>query len=187
MKRCYAQFFAAALALAGVAPLGAEVFTSTYTATQCQDYNLLTEMLIGPGVARHPSGAKIPQTSSVQIGVFSNLVAQAIPTFTNGVVLSTGKITDGSSVSNTSAKYKWADEALPDLGQDADLNAYFGEDLSDPAGLVLYVQPRNKTLNIPFVMASEEFYHEMWEAPSADLPTLDDYRAYSDKFAFFLE
>ena len=190
MKRCYAQFFAVALALAGVAPLGAEVFTSTYTATQCQDYNLLTEMLIDPtSVARHPSGAKIPQTSSVQIGVFSNLVAQVIPTFTNGVILSTGKITDGSSLSNTSARYKWADDALPDLGYDADLNGYFGKALSDPAGLVLYVQPRNKTLNIPFVMASEEFYRprRTWMVPSVDLPSLDDYKTYSDKFAFFLE
>ena len=190
MKRCYAQFFAVALALAGVAPLGAEVFTSTYTATQCQDYNLLTEMLIDPtSVERHPSGAKIPQTSSVQIGVFSNLVAQVIPTFTNGVILSTGKITDGSSLSNTSARYKWADDALPDLGYDADLNGYFGKARSDPAGLVLYVQPRNKTLNIPFVMASEEFYRprKTWMVPSVDLPSLDDYKTYSDKFAFFLE
>ena len=186
MKR-FAQSLVAACALAAAAPLGAEVFTSTYSTTQCQDYNLITEMLIGPGVARHPNGAKIPQTSNVQIGVFSNLVAQALPSFTNGVILSTGKIDDGASLANTSAGHAWPDEALPGFGRDADLDRHFGESLSDPAGLVLYVQPRNKTLNIPFVMASEEFYNELVGTPAADLPTQETYEQYSDKFAFFLK
>ena len=193
MKNCI-KTLAVALSLVAASPLGAEVFTSTYTATQCQDYNLLTEMLIGPGVARHPNGAKIPQTSNVQIGVFSNLVAQVIPSFTNGVILSTGKITDGPSLTNESATFGWADEAIQVIPEyDTDLNAYFTKDtenptmLSDPAGIVLYIQPKNKTLNIPFVMASEEFYYEYTETPSRDLPTQESYEQYSDKFAFFLE
>ena len=140
--------------------LDAEVFDSTYTATQCQNYELITEMLIGPGVARHPSGAKIPQTNNAQIGVFSNLLAhvESVSSFTNGVILSTGKITDGPSLRNESATFEWADDAFPNLGYDADLNGYFGESLSNPAGIILYIQPKNSTINIPFVMASEEFY-----------------------------
>ena len=169
--------------------LNAEVFGSTYNATQCQNYELITEMLIGPGVARHPSGAKIPQTNNAQIGVFSNLVAQAesVSSFTNGVILSTGKIIDGPSLKNESATFEWADEALPNLGYDADLNGYFGENLSDPAGIILYIQPKNTTINIPFVMASEEFYYEPVSTPSVDLPEQEAYQQYSDKFAFFLK
>ncbi len=171
--------------LAAAMPVKAEVFTSTYETTQCLDYKLLTEMLIGPGVSLHPCGVKIPQTSSVQIGVFSNLTARVIPSFTNGVILSTGKITDGPSLTNQSAIFEWPDDALPDLGYDLDLNTYFAEELSDPAGLVLYIQPKNKTINIPFVMASEEFYYDLW--PAVDYPTLEGYEQYSDKFAFFLK
>ncbi len=185
MKKFLKVFFAAFFSLAIASPLNAEVFESTYDVTQCQNYELITSMLIGPGVARHPSGAKIPQTSNVQVGVFSNLVASVIPTFTNGVILSTGKITDGPSLENESATFRWADDALPNLGRDTDLNGYFGEDLSNPAGIILYIQPTNRTINIPFVMASEEFYYS--RTPSADLPTQERYEQYSDKFAFFLK
>ena len=68
------------LALAALSPLSAEVFTSTYSTTPCEDYELITDMLVGPGVARHPTGARITPTSRVQIGVFSNLVIEASTT-----------------------------------------------------------------------------------------------------------
>ena len=166
--------------------LDAEVFDSTYTTTQSLDYELITDLLIGPGVARHPSGAKIPQTSSVQVGIYSNLVTreERVSSFTNGVVISTGKIADGSSLVNVEAAKQWADDELPYLGTDADLDSYFGETLSNPAGIVLYVQPRNTTLNIPFVMASEEFF---CGSDSVDSPTQESYEQFSDKFAFFLK
>ena len=181
------RILAAAVSLVAAASLNAETFAKTYSATQCQDYELITDMLIGRGVTRRPNGLKIPQTSSVQVGVFSNMVAKVIPSFTNGVILSTGKITDGSSISNMSATCEWPDDALPDLGRDADLDRYFGEPLSNPAGIVLYIRPKNTTINIPFVMASEEFYYEYWDTPSVDLPTQKYYEQYSDKFAFFLK
>ena len=180
----------AILSLAILLSLNAEVFTQTYTVHDNLDPKLITEMLVGPGVALHPYGKKVKQTYDVQIGVFSNLVAKAIPSFTNGVILSTGKIEQGNSVSNSSAIAKWKDEDLVDSDEDdgdEDINAYFGERLANPAGIILYIQPRNRTINIPFVMASEEFYYEYLDEPSVDLPTLEDYQDYSDKFAFFLE
>ncbi|MGN0854782.1 MAG: MBG domain-containing protein [Kiritimatiellia bacterium] len=185
MKRnCLRGGFALVVSLAMAMAAYAENFTKTYEVTECQDYDLITRMLVGESVALQPSGVKIPQTSNVQIGVFSNLVAQVIPSFTNGVILSTGKITDGPSTSNTDSAKSWPDDALPSLGFDSDMSNYFAEDLADPAGIILYVQPKNRTLNIPFVMASEEYYYY---SDSVDSPTLEEYELYSDKFAFFIK
>ena len=174
-----------------MSPANAEVFESTYSVTQSQgDYELITDMLIGPGVALRPSGHKIDQTQHYQIGIFSNLVAQVIPSFTNGVILSTGIITDGPSLENEDPGKSWDDEGISlQPCSDGDINDYFKEsllqnDLYDPAGLVLYIQPKNKTINIPFVMASEEFY---LGAYTPDSPSQESYEDYSDKFAFFLQ
>ena len=180
-------FLAGALfLLASALQLKAEVFESTYTATQCQDYELISELLIGPGVSRRPRGALIPQTDPLQVGVYSNLVAKEarVVPFTNGVIISTGTISYGSSLVNTEASKDPDDESRPYIGQDSDLDTYFRTFLDNPAGIILYVQPKNKTINIPFVMASEEFYYN---SDSVDYPTQESYENYSDKFAFFLK
>ena len=176
---------------ASITSLHAEVFTQTYTTTQCEDYELITQMLIGPGVARKPVGALIPQTKSYQVGVFSNLVAAVIPTFTNGVILTTGRIDQGASLTNEYSDAYWEGEAVwpygypTEYGPDTDLYNYneWG-DLYDQAGIVLYIQPKNKTINIPFVMASEEYYYD---SDSPEYPDQDEYETYSDKFVFFLK
>ena len=191
-KREYASAFLAVLvSLTVMSSAKAEVFKSTYSVTQSQgDYELITDMLVGPGVALRPSGHKIDQTEPFQIGIFSNLVAQVIPSFTNGVILSTGIITDGPSLENAYPAKEWDDEGISlQPCSDRDINEYFKEDLLvndlyDPAGLVLYIQPKNKTINIPFVMASEEFYLGSYVP---DSPSQETYEDWSDKFAFFLQ
>ena len=187
MKNRIRTLAVALFSLAVVSSLNAEVFTSTYETKQwVGDYKSLVDMLVGPGVALHPSGNKIPSTKDVQIGVFSNLVAKVIPSFTNGVILSTGKIDQGASLTNESPNFYWDDEDQVDLDAgDEDLNEYFHDEvLANPAGIVLYIQPTNTTINIPFVMASEEFFYR---ANDVDSPTLEEYKDYSDKFAFFLK
>ena len=173
----------------GVLSLHAEVFSHTYTTKQCEDYELITDMLIGKGVALHPSGWKIDGTHETQIGVFSNLVAKAVPAFTNGVLLSTGRVIDGPSLSNTVPNMKYPDDARHTVGSvaDDDINGYFEKDLNDPAGIVLYIQPKNKTINIPFFMASEEFFHQTTYLYQYESPTQNYYQKYSDRFAFFLQ
>ena len=191
-KREYASAFLAVLvSLTVMSSAKAEVFESTYSVTQSQgDYELITDMLVGPGVALRPSGHKIDQTEPFQIGIFSNLVAQVIPSFTNGVILSNGIITDGPSLENAYPAKEWDDEGISlQPCSDRDINEYFKEDLLvndlyDPAGLVLYIQPKNKTINIPFVMASEEFYLGSYVP---DSPSQEAYEDWSDKFAFFLQ
>ena len=189
--KCFATTLAVTLISLTVAPsLNAEVFTNSYTVTECQDYELITQMLIGPGVARHPVGALIRQSKPYQVGVFSNLVAKVIPSFTNGVILSTGKIDQGVSRTNEWSNAYWEGEAIwpygfpTEYGSDPDLKEYFGYDLYDQAGIVLYIQPRNKTINIPFVMASEQFYYD---SDYSEYPDLDEYEERSDKFVFFLK
>ena len=191
-KREYASAFLAVLvSLTVMSSAKAEVFESTYSVTQSQgDYELITDMLVGPGVALRPSGHMIDQTEPFQIGIFSNLVAQVIPSFTNGVILSNGIITDGPSLENAYPAKEWDDEGISlQPCSDRDINEYFKEDLLvndlyDPAGLVLYIQPKNKTINIPFVMASEEFYLGSYVP---DSPSQEAYEDWSDKFAFFLQ
>ena len=198
MKNRIKHFIAALFTLAAaVLPLNAEVFTSTYEVTSnITDYELISDMLIGPSVARHPKGALVSKpngeeiTTGDQVGVFSNLVASVIPSFTNGVILSTGFVTDGPSLTNTEMYAYFDQEAIHytwDDKTDPDLNNFGGGVFLDPAGIILYIQPRNKTINIPFVMASEEFYYEFMDAPSVDLPTQETYEQYSDKFAFFIK
>ena len=43
MKSCFKDLVAAFISLAGVSSLDAEVFKSSYVATQSQDYKLVTE------------------------------------------------------------------------------------------------------------------------------------------------
>ena len=184
---------AAIISLVSALPVGAEVFTKTYTTEVCDDYAYITDLLVGSGVRIHPSGYKIQPTHKDQIGVFSNLVAGVVSSFTNGVILSTGLIrgfgddygrADGSSLTNRSSSAWWPDDIVGYGGTDEDLDGYFDAELYDPAGIVLYIQPQNSTVNIPFFMASEEFY---LGSDYADSPTLDEYVEYSDKFAFFLK
>ena len=139
-------FLAGALfLLASALQLKAEVFESTYKATPCNDYELISELLIGPGVSRRPRGALIPQTDPLQVGVYSNLVAKEarVVPFTNGGIISTGTISFGSSLVNTEAGKDHDDESRPYIGQDSDLDNYFGTFLDNPAGIILYVQPKN--------------------------------------------
>ena len=78
-------------------------------------------------------------------------------------------------------------------GRDKDLARSYGiseGDLCDVAGLVLYVVPQNKTINIPFMMASEEFFYPFDDEEVANYKVPYDsytYADYSDKFAFFLK
>ena len=187
-----AAAFAGVLAAVAALPLEAEVFSSTYETVQAHDnYDQITDMLIGSGVARRPNGLRIDGTRDFQVGVYSNLVAQAALDFTNGVVISTGLISDGPSLTNTLAKKKWSDEGVSLSPRDeSDLAGYFSGLLGasrhfyDTAGIILYVQPTNKTINIPFLMASEEFFYG---ASNTNTPTLAKYSSNSDKFAFFLK
>ena len=96
MKNRIKTLAVALFTLAISSSLDAEVFTQTYeTYPTHDDYELITDMLIGPGIARHPSGAKIQQTHPDQIGIYSNLVVNQearVSSFTNGIVLSTGMV-----------------------------------------------------------------------------------------------
>ena len=199
IKNSIATFVAAIVSLAAVSPMSAEVFKSGYSTYGVHDddagYELLTGMLIGSGVARHPVGTRIDEASPAQVGIFSNLVAKAVPAFTNGVILSTGKIianmVDGVAwPTNTQSTFEATEDSVQwGHGTDSDLDGYFDDVFYDPAGIVLFVQPSHETINIPFLMASEEFYYpfHVSDTPGPDLPTLEEYGVKSDKFAFFLK
>ncbi|MBO7206887.1 MAG: DUF11 domain-containing protein, partial [Kiritimatiellae bacterium] len=191
MNKICKVLFSVLLSIIGILPLKAEVFTSTYTTTPCpDDVKIITEMLIGSGIALHPSGDIIKETHSAQVGIYSNLVCKSerLSSFTNGVILSTGFIEQGPSMTNQFPDTYWEDEdVVYGLGTDRDLDEYFNVKLNDPAGIVLYIQPNNQTINIPFFMASEEFYYQENQPYKASLPTLESYGDYSDKFAFFLK
>ena len=193
-----ATFLLTALIALSISPMvHAEVFESTYdvtSTTSSTDWDFITEMLIGPGVAMHPGGSKLADTTNEQIGVFSNLVAKVVPEFTNGVIIATGNIASGPSCVNKLVGYDWLDEEGVQEGMnisssDSDMDGYFAGDdeLGDHAGIVLYIQPRHKTINIPFLMASEEFYRQSDDPAVTNKPSIAYYKNNSDKFAFFLK
>ena len=213
MKTYIKTFTVAFLSLAA-ATLKSDVFTNSYTVSQLSNksaiYELVSQMLVGPGVSVRPGGSLFDPTTSSQVGFFSNLVARVAPTFTNGVILSTGLARTGNVTTNFWSGTTLENEGIntnpyAEAGSDDDLYTYFkksgeltGYDdaLYDPAGIILYIQPTNKTINIPFVLASEEFNYFDWYDDNqpkeghvnvVDLPTLDNYRDQSDKFAFFLQ
>ena len=190
MKTCVKTFVATIFLLMTISSLKAQKFTTKYTTqsiTEGDVFSQLADTLIGPGVTRRPGGAIIPESGYDQVGVFSNLVADVMPAFENGIIISTGEITDGSSLTNTCANKRFANEGLTGYA-DPDLERRYQSDiLQDSAGLVLYIQPKNKTINIPFLMASEGFYYPYSGEPSVNKPTQKQYDNKSDVFAFFLE
>lgn len=191
MKTYIKTLIVACFALAAFSPVGAEVFTKTYTTVESQNFKLITDTMLGPGFAANPSGKIVGGNATCQIGVFSNLVAKCIPTFTNGVVLSTGDIAHGASLTNRVANDDGEDlyETGYGLDHDADLEGYFNEDedgFRDCIGLILYLKPKNATINIPFVMASEEFFYQKGGTPVSSKPDQNSYESGRDKFAFLL-
>jgi len=180
----YTKAFAcASLAWALGLSLNAETFKATYSIDSVVDYSEMSERLVGPGFASTTEGKKLDAMNDAQIGYFSGLKALIVPDFTNGVVFSTGKLSAGGSITNYSASYAWPDEAVGS-GSDDDINSYFKTALSDPAGIVLYLQPRNRTINVPFLLASEEYY--LNSAVAAE-PTRKSYADNADRFAVFLQ
>ena len=178
----------AVLSLVGEMVLRADVFTSSYTTVEYKAPKQITDMIIGPGVAVHPTGWKLTDTLNSQIGLYSNLTAQALSTFTNGIILSTGNIGYGNSVTNFSSSEELPGEVAHPFSPgepritDPDLDNLFGGKFYDPAGFVLYIQPKNKTINIPFIMASEEFY---FDSVNTNEYASEDYMDGFDRFAFF--
>ena len=200
MKSCFKTLVAAFISLAGVMALNAKVFEKSYDTygygIDANDYKIISEMLFGPGVSQEPGGELISQAgNSFQVGVFSNLYAEAVSSFSNGVILCTGMIVGETSATNQKVRYPWANQDLQDQSgfpTDLDLVTTFGKDLLNKIGIVLYVKPKNKTINIPYLMASEHFYQqdedlfadEPW---SSNLPDVEGYKDYSDKFAIFVK
>lgn len=195
MKSLLSKFSLVFCALFAVFGANAEIFSSTYKTKGVSDTELITKMIIGEGVSLKPGGDTLAQSGSkaTQIGIFSNLNAQVISSFTNGVILSTGKIDADGSLENKSSiattlpgraddSEKLNDSSIP---EDSDLRNLFPTGyLCNFASITLYIKPKNTTLNIPFVFASEHFFlgENNW-----DYPELDAYRDYSDKFAVFLQ
>lgn len=171
----------------------------------------LANELLGPGVAKTPYGALVGSTADTQVGWFSNLVSDVTSQFmTNGVILSNGKIEHGASITNFSNRGFFNvtenDEAIngsitggPDYDVDlfnafsdliCDYNPMADKNwLGDAAGLVFYVVPSNKTINIPYMMASAEFFYPFENETPANYNVPYDpesYAAYADKFAIFV-
>lgn len=196
MKNCVKTLAVAFISLAGVMSSDAKVHAETYSVTPLRadfgDVEKTFDMLVTPSVALYLGGGCVPGTQYYQVGIYSNLVAEAIPSFESGVILSNGHLVQGSgsSLTNTSSQCELPGEGIdPDHpSQDADLIAHFesqGSEFYDHAGIIFYLRPKNKTINIPFVMASEEFY---LGAESPEFPEPEVYEAgFSDKFVFFLE
>ena len=168
----------------------------SYASGRNDDVQWLSGELLGPGIAVEPYGTLVGTTKLAQIGWFSNFVSEVALHFPNGVVLSTGQIEQGASITNLSDCTSWGeDESMNTNTQDdrdSDLARGTGvavSDLNDVAGFVLYVVPSNKTINIPFMMASEEFFYPYdGEDPNYNVPyDAETYADHSDKFAFFLK
>ena len=95
---------AAALALAlAFGPQTLVAQRTTYATQETKSLATLSERLLGPGVIIAPSAPEAGSTSGnqAQIGLFSGLVSDVVP-FTNGVLLSTGNIASGASITNAS-------------------------------------------------------------------------------------
>lgn len=216
MKNLLSVFLLACVSLA-FAETGS-YSTTMVEVSEVASVEAITERLVGPGLSVVPTGAFVGTTANGQIGFFSGLnfnseadsvrgrteIIRNLAAFTNGVILSTGDISQGQTVSNTVAKKSWGASEVKYTGADAaltthqdydkDLARLCGEDhskLNDTVGVVLYIVPRNKTINIPFMMVSEEFFapksNQSFQKPTYTYPDLDRYANYSDKFAFFLE
>ena len=172
---------------------------SSYKVGTSTDMRFLAQELMGRGVSVSPYGRLVGTTAGDQIGWFSNLTCEAVSSFTNGVILSTGGITQGPGLSNTSVSRSWDSaevinfQSIEDWDADLENACYTDEygypESQDVAGIVLYVTPSNSTINIPFLMASEEFFHPYGgETPRYRVPSsIEAYRRNSDKFAFFLK
>ena len=110
--------------------------------------------------------------------------------FPEGIVLSTGKCEDG--VGSTNENRTTPSFASQNGTRDVDLSAYYGRDLDDVSGILLYVIPSNHTINIPLVVASTEYFHySQTHAPSSLPPQFwtrekASYDSYNDCFAFFV-
>ena len=168
---------------------------SGYTVEVISDPGRLSDSLVGRGLSIVPTGTTFGNVA--QVGMFDNLISEHIP-FTNGIIISTGQITSGAGVlTNTTCVKDYGHEvetfdtwttdpdlaaATPELGGTVldRMNALY-----DAAGIVLYVTPSNKTINIPFAFASEEFFYQGSRPYLYNRPSLADYR-YSDAFAFFV-
>lgn len=168
----------------------------SYATGGTDDVPWLSGELLGPGVSVGPYGKLVGTTTAKQIGWFSNLVSEVASQFANGVILSTGNIAQGATITNLQARKSWeVNEAMNDpttADQDSDLARsadVWESELGDVSGIVLYVIPQNKTINIPFMMASEEFFHpsKPTDVANYNLPALGSYNEHSDKFAFFLK
>lgn len=190
--------FLSSLALASACSLSTvyAAHERSYITGRNDDVQWLSGELLGPGVAVEPYGTLVGTTKRAQIGWFSNFVSEVALQFPNGVVLSTGQIEQGASVTNWSNCTSWGeDESMnTNTQEDRDLDLARGtgvevDELNDVAGFVLYVVPSNKTINIPFMMASEEFFYPYdYEEPSYNVPCdAETYADHSDKFAFFLK
>ena len=106
--------------------------------------------------------------------------------FTNGVVLSTGYADRGASLTNQAYSSGLLQEAWENGIGDVDLAEYFNYDpnfVIDAAGIVFYITPSNRTINIPIMVASEEYFNH--SDRSYERPTLEEYRDYNDCFAIF--
>ena len=178
-------------------PMAYAAHEHSYTTGENSAPEWLSSELLGQGVSVEPYGALVGSTKEAQVGWFSNLVSEVTSCFTNGVILSTGNISHGAFVTNYSNCTSWGDDENMNsgttAGRDKDLARSYGiseGDLCDVAGLVLYVVPQNKTINIPFMMASEEFFYPFDDEEVANYKVPYDsytYADYSDKFAFFLK
>ena len=107
--------------------------------------------------------------------------------FQEGIILSTGKAVRGIGNTNEASDGPegtgpnfWSQQAIGDQ----DLSEYFGGYLRDVAGIILYIIPSNHTINIPLIVASEEYF---LKSEYYDDKTLEDYQDFDDAFAFFVE
>jgi uncharacterized repeat protein (TIGR01451 family) len=153
-------------------------FTFAYEVAKTQDIDLVTDILLGPGMELTPEKGDT-YGNDAQIGTFSNLYTEVV-SFTNGLLLSTGDIGDGFSLTNEVSDAQGV--AFSGSSGDSDIENLFSriEDSYDAAHVILHVIPQNRTINIPFLFASEEYF---LEADTYDEP--DSYDI-SDAFAFFL-
>lgn len=154
----------------------------TYTTVENQNLTVLAETLLGPGVTIAPDTGST-YGNSQQIGIFSNLVSEVVG-FTNGVILSTGNIASGASITNSVSNNLGSTYNFSEGDRDVENEFPVFNDTMDTAYIVLHVVPSNSTINIPFMFASEEFFFDTFDYSQ---PSLVDYESISDRFAFFLE
>ena len=137
-----ARRVATALALALViAPGDLVAQRTTYATQETKLLSVLSDKLLGPGVIIAPSAPEAGSTygNQAQIGLFSGLISDVVP-FTNGVILSTGNIASGASITNESLST--AGSPFNDSIGDVDVNNLFGSVYGgtwDAVNVVLHV------------------------------------------------